>query len=163
MLTMVLGGLWHGANWTFILWGAWHGVLLAIERLVTKGKAQPYPRLIAWPLTMVFVIVGWVMFRAPTVSSAFAFYQAMLGFNEFGLSADVAWRLKTFDVVMLVAGIAVVIIAPRISVRDWAREIVPSRGVRLADVGAIALVGVSVIAVFKLAADSYSPFLYFQF
>jgi alginate O-acetyltransferase complex protein AlgI len=162
LLTMLLGGLWHGANWTFLLWGAWHGTLLALERLVTKGKSNPYPRLLGWPLTMLFVMIGWVMFRAPNVSSAFAFYQAMLGFNDIGLSADVAWRLKTLDVLMLAVGMAVVVISPRITVRDWARMLTPG-GVRLADVGAAALVCASALAVFKLAADSYSPFLYFQF
>jgi alginate O-acetyltransferase complex protein AlgI len=78
-LTMVLGGLWHGANWTFLFWGALHGAGLAVHKL-WDGFARarswgalrerlPY-RGAAWAGTLVFVMVGWVYFRAPTFTLA---------------------------------------------------------------------------------------------
>jgi len=70
-VTMVLGGLWHGASWHFVLWGAWHGLGLILVRLgqFRLGDAHPSARLplrkvLAWLLTMAFVFYGWLLFRA---------------------------------------------------------------------------------------------------
>src|SRR6185436_19249132 len=65
IVTMLLGGLWHGANWTFVLWGAWHVIWLAAERFVGARKLDGsiYPAVLALPITMLLVVVGWVMFR----------------------------------------------------------------------------------------------------
>jgi len=80
MLTMLLGGLWHGANWTFVVWGALHGALLIVHKLwrfVTPGaqwerirKSAVYATF-AWGLTLLSVSVGWVFFRAPSFERAF--------------------------------------------------------------------------------------------
>jgi alginate O-acetyltransferase complex protein AlgI len=78
IITMLLGGLWHGANWTFVIWGGYHGVLLAIERALGIGRARGAApprglrRIAASALTFVLVIVGWVFFRAPSPAAAFA-------------------------------------------------------------------------------------------
>ena len=85
-LTMVLGGLWHGANWTFILWGTWHGGILALERRMKEAKLwQPRPAWLTIPGTMLLVILGWVMFRADNVPDAFRMYRGMLGLNGVSL------------------------------------------------------------------------------
>ena len=69
MLTMGLCGLWHGAGWTFVVWGLWHGVgLVACRGWQQLGR--PMPALLGWALTMLFVAVGWVVFRATTFGSA---------------------------------------------------------------------------------------------
>lgn len=70
MLTMLLGGLWHGAGWTFILWGAWHGLLLILQRinpvaaLVSTGWLRGTAKLLGWVGLQISVLLGWVMFRA---------------------------------------------------------------------------------------------------
>ena len=73
-LTMLLGGLWHGAHWVFIVWGAYHGVLLALERVV---KSTPFeslfkriPRSIKQAWTFFLVVIGWVFFRSPDLEFA---------------------------------------------------------------------------------------------
>ena len=67
-VTMLLGGLWHGANWTFMLWGAYHGALLALERMNGKrGFGWRLPRVFQVGLTFVLVMFGWVLFRSPTM------------------------------------------------------------------------------------------------
>jgi D-alanyl-lipoteichoic acid acyltransferase DltB (MBOAT superfamily) len=84
MLTMLLGGLWHGANWTFVAWGGYHGALLAIERALGVGRERDAPpprglrRLAATALTFGLVLVGWVLFRAQSFPEAFAVLKAML-------------------------------------------------------------------------------------
>src|SRR3546814_11708272 len=63
-LTMLLGGLWHGANWTFLIWGAWHGLILCIERVLgVKASMQGFKHW-RWAPTFLFVVLGWVMFSA---------------------------------------------------------------------------------------------------
>jgi hypothetical protein len=69
MLTMLLGGLWHGAAWNFVLWGAFHGVLLVLYRLFDRGAQAPAPavlplRLFRIALMFGLTVIGWVLFRA---------------------------------------------------------------------------------------------------
>lgn len=71
--TMVISGLWHGANWTFVAWGAFHGALLVLERLVRRGETAPYQGWARSPivcLTFLAVLVGWVLFRAESIHQA---------------------------------------------------------------------------------------------
>lgn len=81
MVTMLLAGLWHGAGWTFIAWGAWHGVLLGLNH---AWRQVSVPRPLGWAVTMLAVIAGWVLFRAPDFATAGAIYAAMLGAHGVG-------------------------------------------------------------------------------
>jgi alginate O-acetyltransferase complex protein AlgI len=87
-ITMLLGGLWHGAAWTFVAWGAWHGLLLvlnhlgraAIERLGLERLAATAPaRLAGWAMTFFCVLIGWVVFRAEGFGASGRMFQAMAG------------------------------------------------------------------------------------
>lgn len=69
-LAMGACGLWHGANWTFILWGFWHGALLAVFHFWKAKKGTPRASVGSWILTMVLVNLGWIFFRSPNVSQA---------------------------------------------------------------------------------------------
>jgi len=72
MVTMGLGGLWHGANWTFVIWGLMHGAGLAVQHTFRRSRITspwPMPRAIKIGATYVFVLIGWVWFRAPDLSS----------------------------------------------------------------------------------------------
>ncbi|HET9626819.1 MAG TPA: MBOAT family protein [Kofleriaceae bacterium] len=85
MLTMLIGGLWHGASWTFVAWGGLHGAYLIGERVVRRALpdgAWQQAALARWLgalVTFVLVCVAWVFFRAPTFSRAFAILSAMAG------------------------------------------------------------------------------------
>ena len=72
ILTMLLGGLWHGANWTFVAWGLYHGVLLALHRLLPRPawSNSPFYRPFAVAGTFLLVCIGWVFFRAQTFGEA---------------------------------------------------------------------------------------------
>lgn len=76
VITMVLGGLWHGANWTFLVWGAAHGIGIAIVHTIGYSNMASrfvgvLPGSIKWAITMLFVIFTWVFFRAADIASAF--------------------------------------------------------------------------------------------
>ena len=80
MITMLLGGLWHGASWTFIVWGAYHGILVVVQRLLERiptvadwsANSNWWARLTKTLLTLYLVFIGWVFFRAQTLSGALA-------------------------------------------------------------------------------------------
>ena len=84
-ITMILGGLWHGAAWGFVLWGAMHGAMLIVERAfglertrAFRGRWVPW-----WVVTQVWVILAWVPFRAPDLATAGEFYAGMIAPTSF--------------------------------------------------------------------------------
>ena len=117
---------------------------------------------LALPITFFLVVVGWVMFRAPDVTTAFGFYRGMLGLNGFGVSDAIAWQLRDFDLMLLAIGVGLVYLEPRLQ-RFWLEPAATAPSLRRAAFGTAVMVVLSFAAVLKLAADSYSPFLYFQF
>jgi D-alanyl-lipoteichoic acid acyltransferase DltB (MBOAT superfamily) len=78
VVTFVLGGLWHGANWTFVLWGLMNGVGLVVVRLWSRTGVR-LPSIVAWAITFLFVNLAWVLFRAPDLATAHTFYLSLLG------------------------------------------------------------------------------------
>ncbi|MGB1559934.1 MAG: MBOAT family O-acyltransferase [Sinimarinibacterium flocculans] len=164
MLTMLLGGLWHGANWTFVVWGAWHGAWLAIERMLgVKANARGFS-VGRWGFTFLLVIFGWVLFRAPDLSVATTFMSAMLGVGGNAPSADLAAQLTGLQLGMLVVAYLVIVIAgTRVRQRETgARPQGPTLVLERPLLHALVL-PLFALAVLRLAAQSYSPFLYFQF
>ena len=103
-LTMLLGGLWHGAGWTFVVWGALHGVYLAVNHLWRSvrgsGHTSRLGSVVSGALTFTSVVVAWVFFRAPDVHTALAMLRAMGGENGIGPAVPVA-----VGDVLLVAGL----------------------------------------------------------
>lgn len=102
MLTMVLGGLWHGAGWTFIAWGCLHGLYLCINHAWRHLSARILPaailpssvtRLLSWLITFLAVVIGWVFFRATDFESASVMLGAMAGLNGIALPNALAARL----------------------------------------------------------------------
>jgi alginate O-acetyltransferase complex protein AlgI len=104
-LTMLLGGLWHGANWTFVLWGAWHGGWLALERYAKERFGQiALPHWLRVGKTLVLVLIGWVLFRAADMHEAAGMLTGMFGGHGFGLSANVAWQMTPDRITFLILG-----------------------------------------------------------
>ncbi|MGZ8188920.1 MAG: MBOAT family O-acyltransferase [Methylosarcina sp.] len=94
MITMLLGGLWHGAGWTFVIWGGLHGVYLSVnhiwlelkQRMNWNGGGKAF-NIVSAILTFLLVVVGWVFFRAENLDTAFHMLRGMLGLNGFSVSA----------------------------------------------------------------------------
>lgn len=81
--TMGLCGLWHGAGWTFVAWGLWHGLGLVVCR-AWQQLGKPLPALAGWSITMLFVLVGWVMFRASGFAAAGSIMVSLAGLQGIG-------------------------------------------------------------------------------
>lgn len=150
-LTMLLGGLWHGANWTFVLWGAWHGALLVGERYWHGRIVHPLlPAWLATAKTMLLVMLGWVMFRSNDLQMAMGMYRGMAGVNGYAFSPNVALQFTPDHWVMLLVGIALIYVLPLFKER-------------LATTLNYLLLPLFLWALATLTAQSYTPFLYFQF
>jgi D-alanyl-lipoteichoic acid acyltransferase DltB (MBOAT superfamily) len=80
-VTFVLGGLWHGATWMFVIWGAMHGAALVIHRF-WRAFGHPLPPVLAWIVTFMFVNVAWVFFRAKTLDDALRILHGMIEFRS---------------------------------------------------------------------------------
>ncbi len=80
LVTMLLGGLWHGAAWRFLIWGGVHGVFLIIHGWSERLKLR-LPTIVSWALTLFCVLMAWVPFRAAGFAAAAVFYRGLFGFN----------------------------------------------------------------------------------
>jgi alginate O-acetyltransferase complex protein AlgI len=170
-LTMLLGGLWHGASWLFVAWGALHGLYLVIAHLWSQaglrlrtfvGKtAAPFA---GWALTMLAVIIAWVFFRATTVDGAASILAGMAGAN--GADANILGafladpRLWGIGSPIVAAFAAIALPNSMWMIRQAERLFTENRRAFTLGAGAIAGVG-SVLALIFIGAQN--EFLYFQF
>jgi alginate O-acetyltransferase complex protein AlgI len=83
LATMGLCGLWHGAGWTFVAWGLWHGIGLIVCR-AWQQFGRPMPAAAGWATTMLFVLIGWVIFRATSFGAAGSIVASLVGAGGFG-------------------------------------------------------------------------------
>jgi D-alanyl-lipoteichoic acid acyltransferase DltB (MBOAT superfamily) len=119
MTTMVLGGLWHGANWTFVVWGALQGAYLVGQRLLASGVGRlgvaagsRSDRMLSWagiPATFGLVLIAWVFFRAESFASAMKVLQAMAGLAEPGARA---LAFRRYEIAIVAAGAVLAAVEP---------------------------------------------------
>jgi alginate O-acetyltransferase complex protein AlgI len=145
-LTMFLGGLWHGANWTFVIWGLYHGALLALYSVLKQRGFTPKSAVISRLITFLCVMAGWVFFRAETLPKAVAILSSMAGRNGLDLHGVAPVQLAFVLVAALIANYAP---------NSWEFDLRPRRAY------AVGLATLAMLAIMFLSKAS--PFLYFQF
>jgi alginate O-acetyltransferase complex protein AlgI len=161
-----LCGLWHGASWTFVVWGLYQGAFLVLERLGLATGLARTPRPARHLYALLVVMVGWVFFRAESLTAAGGMLRAMAGFSPaLPTPYGVGWYLTPEVVLAIAAGVAgSAPIWPALAAR-LARE--SADGPRLGPL-ASALTCAALVAVFAgcamlIAARTYNPFIYFRF
>jgi alginate O-acetyltransferase complex protein AlgI len=157
MTTMLLGGLWHGANWTFVAWGGLHGVYLAVERALRARFSNYRPGPLAFVLlgllTYTLVNVTWVFFRAKTFDKAWLVLRGM-----FGQNVATGPILPTFSL-LSVAAIVGTLVLTHWLMRGSTLESVVARTPALAVTVVWALMAFAIV----IAQGSGNAFIYFQF
>jgi alginate O-acetyltransferase complex protein AlgI len=154
MITMLLGGLWHGAAWGFVLWGGIHGAALAAGALWRKKDERPKRSgaalLAGWALTLLLVLTTWVLFRADSLPAAGRVFAVLLGLGEGTFSLPpILWAAP-----------------PLFLAAQWAAERAegsPPPGARLPWPVYAFLYGVVFAVLFQFVNLNYRPFIYFQF
>jgi alginate O-acetyltransferase complex protein AlgI len=157
-LTMLLGGLWHGAGWTFVLWGSLHGIYLIINHgfralAGTREKTSIFSLIPARILTFIAVVVAWVFFRAHTFGDAFKVLKGMFGFNGIHPSNLNYMPLGNIELLALCALFLWVQLAP--NTIDLSRKLKPTFP--------WLAVTVAAFVVSFLLINRISEFIYFQF
>ncbi len=160
MIVFMLTGLWHGANWTFVIWGAYHGAWLLVERRFNLRNLDAIGlQIIRRASTFLIVVVGWVMFRADSFGHAVEYLGAMVSVDELGVGR-LARVMSTRTTLTLVAATFVVALPRHFATGRFLIEDA-NLGGRCARV---AVMGVALpFALLLAASGAYSPFLYFQF
>lgn len=163
-IIFLTSGLWHGAQWTFVLWGAYHGLFMTIERLCSGRFAIRIPNTIKILATLLLVMLSRVLFRAENLTYAISFYRQM--FNPTYLEYPTVWGYLTsnYELAMLFLAYFICLypllpLANRI-VKRLQFALDAKRTELLRAVMGVALFVLSVVA---LAGRDFSPFIYFQF
>ena len=156
LIVMLLGGLWHGAGWTFLVWGAYHGVLLGLERV--QGKTTFYaflPAAARKGITFVLVLISWVVFRSSNLGQAGDFLGAMFSFSpHHGPETLLSAQIFTQANLVLVAIAAGFAFGPT-DAEQWASHLSWLKG--------LAIILLFLMALIVMSTQAFNPFLYFQF
>lgn len=151
-ITMLLGGLWHGAAWTFVAWGALHGGVQVIERLgraAFQGR-RVIPAWIGVIVTFHIVCLGWILFRAETFPMAM---DMLAGLGRF----DAATMVTPFLLTLIVGGLAMHWLPPR-AIEGFATWLKPAPSLTMG-----LLIGAAILLVEAMRPEGVAPFIYFQF
>jgi alginate O-acetyltransferase complex protein AlgI len=159
MIVFLLCGLWHGAGWTFIVWGAWHGFWLIVERMQRgMGPTSPMGPVmlhVSRLTTFASVTLGWVIFRATSLSEAWRMLWIMLWPKEAeGGSTLLSTVIYTRGYLILMALCTLLVFQP-VQGFDWTR--------RLNGAKVLVLIVLFALSLMTMFAQSFRSFLYFQF
>ena len=152
-----LTGVWHGANWTFIVWGLMYFVLLTIEKLTgfykTDSKAK---KVVLWLYSMLFVVLGWVVFRSTSLPNAFNYITKMFNVSAIGIDSYFVDNLKE---IILFIGFGILFSVP----------IIPKLKNKLKDnilidiIYVVLFISLFILSIASVASNAYNPFIYFNF
>lgn len=155
MTTFILGGLWHGAGWTFLIWGAIHGAALVIGRIFAMTGLR-LPMVLKWALTFLVVHLAWVFFRAENIAQAMDILQTMFGLNPAAMSGPKHVVIEGASTAGKYLALAMIVVLALPNTEQFSRNIAPL----WKTVFAAILFGVACI--FMLISRS-EVFLYFNF
>lgn len=151
-------GLWHGANFTFIVWGLMYFSLLTVEKLTEIHKKNgKIINVFKWLYTMLFVVIGWVIFRAESIGDAFSYIGSMFGLNGNNFSDGIFSGWFSQNIILLTIGF--ILSTPLF--RFLSKKTKDNNVIGFIKVGVLILL--FVLSVASLVSSSYNPFIYFNF
>jgi len=156
MVVMLLGGLWHGASWNFIIWGGIHGSMLGLERkLGDKHPLRRLPASLSVATTFLVVCLSWVFFRAKTLDQAVTYLGSLFGLSQVSPASNVVAGAMYTPYHACLLGISALVVWGMPNTWEFTSRITVPRVV-----GALAALG---FATLMMWTQTVNPFLYFQF
>ena len=157
-IVWLLTGIWHGANWTFIVWGVYYGVLLILEKFVLKSVLDKIPTAIRRVFTMILVLIGWVFFFSADLGSAISWLGQMFGIGAAGFMDTAAKYYLASSWLMLLMGIlGATPICANVGSNVYRGGKLPMA------VSVVWFAGLFALSIAGMMTSTYSTFLYFQF
>ncbi len=172
-VVFLVSGLWHGANWTFVVWGALHGVYQIVGNLTARPRARlversgraPTSPLVVWPrriITFILVCFAWIFFRANTMSDALLLIKRLFSFTGGGIGATLSsMGVSVTTALLMVVSVVLLILIDRMLTYDDSpdgSDVLVSRG------GFVYFVWIILLSwALLLSKDMISTFIYFQF
>ena len=153
-----LTGLWHGANWNFIIWGIYYGTLLVIEKMFLNKWLEKCPSILRHIYTLLFVIIGWVIFRTENLSQIYIILKNMFVYQSSNIVEYILemWNVKV-GVLFLIPGI--ILSTPIISKKI--KENINKTSVYILNNVIVSFI--LIISIIQLLIQTYNPFIYFNF
>ncbi len=157
LIVWALTGIWHGASWNFIFWGLYYGGLLLLEKFVLKDFLEKVPGFIRQICTILLVVIGWVFFFSPSLSSAFVWLGKMLGIGAAGfVDATAKYYFSGCAITLLIAAIAAFPVGAKLGSQVYRTE-------KLTYASLAWFAVLLVLCIAGMMSSTYSTFLYFQF
>ena len=158
-----LTGLWHGANWTFIVWGLYFGAILIVEKFILSGFLKKVPAFFGHLLTLFVVVISWVIFRSDSISDAIRYVGVMFGAGG-GDAREAVYYLIEYLPEFVLCIVACLPLKKAVE-RALGKKAEKSHSARvLIEIGPKLFAAVVfALAYLKLATGSFNPFIYFQF
>jgi alginate O-acetyltransferase complex protein AlgI len=174
-IVFLISGFWHGASWNFIAWGAYYGFFLSSDRFLSSRKVKKVnpPTFIKWLLTFLIVMIGWILFRSPTLEFAGSYIFRLVGIGELITSDVPAWGMIFSNkgiVAIIIAGFFAFIRInfsstsklPLSITAAWSEKMLIHGNYQVAIQFLITII-FTLLAAAALASSKYAPFLYFRF
>ena len=161
LIVWLCTGIWHGANWTFIIWGLMYFVLQLFEKTTGLDRDSEHRtvNILKHIYIMFFVVLGWVVFRADDLNMAWEYMKYMFGFNGINGGNSIGlFYLREYGIFFALGIIFSLPIAPKVS-----DKIMRKNNIIISVIYAFMMLGVFLISISYIVKGSYNPFIYFNF
>ena len=155
-ICFLASGIWHGANWTFVVWGAFHGIFVSADHLILRRVWPRLPRFMGIAATFFLVTVGWVIFRASSMTQATTMLQLMFAPVS---TPGINLRLDDHAYFFMAVGL-LISFTPLPRVREKCRHVLQGFGLLIPE---LAVLAISIWTFGRLFASTFHPFIYFRF
>ena len=149
LIVWMLTGIWHGADYNFVLWGLYYGVLLIIEKFVLKKFIDKLPQFIKHIYTIFFILIGWVIFSICDINNLLLYIKKLFDFSNI-LDNNFLYYISNYGIVLLIG----IILSIKINIKEN----------KITNIlKPIVYIGLFIITISFIVSDTYNPFLYFRF
>lgn len=157
----MLTGIWHGASWNFVLWGIYWGVLIVVERFLSRKLQWVIPKFLAWGFTVFLWMMSMVFFRARTLNAGIQYFQSLFGLIEVrDVGFSLTYYINKYEIFILFLGIVASMPLCRFCYRKLQEKMPEMIFACLENMAALVVFDISVLYV---VTGTYNPFIYFQF